>query len=100
MSFIEAAPVGLIKPYVMGICLSRFTKAHPNMTKMFLDVYKQTKPAMDTNFNLTMQLNRNYSARLHVNKSNHGLPYIAALGVYPGGRHSYYTVDQASDLPL
>ena len=93
MSFIEAAPVGLIKLYVMGICLSRFTKTHPNMTKMFLDVYKQTKPAMDANFNLTMQLNRNYSARLHADKCNRGLPYIAALGEYQGGRQGYFTLD-------
>ena len=93
MSFIGAAPVGLIKPYAMGICLSRFTKAHPNMTKMFLDVYKQTKPAMDTNFNLTMQLNRNYSARLHADNSTHGLPYIVAHCEQQRGRQGCYTLD-------
>ena len=79
--------------------MSRFTKAHPSMTKVLLDVYKQTKPAKEANFlSLTMQLNRNYSARLHVDKSNHGLPCIIAIGEYPDGRHSYYTLDQATDL--
>ena len=33
---IEVTPVGLIKPYFRGVCLSRFTKANPNMTKMLL----------------------------------------------------------------
>ena len=92
MSFIEAAPVGLIRPYAMGICQSRFTKAHPNITRMLLDFYKQTKPAKETNLlNLMMQLHRNYSARLHVDTNNHGLPYIVALGEYPGGRQGDYT---------
>ena len=54
---------------------------------MLLDFYKQTKPATETNFfNTTMQLNRNYSARLHVDKNNHGPSYIIALGEYQGGR--------------
>ena len=58
-----------------------------------------TKPAKEANFlSLTVQLNRNYSARLHVDKSNHGLPCIIAIGEYPDGRHSYYTLDQATDL--
>ena len=54
---------------------------------MLLDFYKQAKPATETNFfNITMQLNRNYSARLHVDKNNHGPSYIIALGEYQGGR--------------
>ena len=36
VAFIEATPVGLIEPYFRGVCLSRFTKANPNMTKMLL----------------------------------------------------------------
>ena len=36
VAFIEATPVGLIKPYFRGVCLSCFTKANPNMTKMLL----------------------------------------------------------------
>ena len=54
---------------------------------MLLDFYKQTKPAKETNFfNTTMQLNRNYSAMLHVDKNNHGPSYIIALGEYQGDR--------------
>ena len=91
---LELHPWGLTEPYAMGSCLPRSTKAHPSMTKMLLDFYKQTKPAKDTNFfNTAMQLKRNYSARLHVDMSSHGLPYITALGEHPGGRHSYYTLD-------
>ena len=55
MAFIEAAPVGLVKPYFMGVCLYRFTKSNPNMTKMLLDVFKQTRPENETRFfNTTM----------------------------------------------
>ena len=55
MAFIEAAPVGLVKPYFTRVCLSRFTKSNPNMTKMLLDFFKQTKPENETKFfNATM----------------------------------------------
>ena len=55
MAFIEAAPVGLVKPYFTSVCLSRFTKSNPNMTKMLLDFFKQTKPENETKFfNATM----------------------------------------------
>ena len=58
-----------------------------NRAKMLLDFYKQAKSTKETNFfNTTMQLNRNYSARLHVDKNNHGPSYIIALGEYQGGR--------------
>ena len=63
------------------------TEDNPNMTKMRLECSRQTKPSDDKDlYNTTMQLNRNYSARLHVDKNNHGPPYIIALGEYEGGR--------------
>ena len=43
-----------------------------------------------------MQLNRNYSARLHVGKNN-GPSYIIALGEYQGGRLWCY--DKDGDTP-
>ena len=82
----------------MGDCFSRFTKANPNMTKMLLQYYQQTKPKEETFFhNTTMQLNRNYSARLHVDKNSHGPSYIIALGNYQGGRLWCY--DPAGNVP-
>ena len=58
---------------------------------MLLDFYKQAKPTKETNFfNTTMQLNRNYSARLHVDKNNHGPSYVIALGEYQGDRLRCY----------
>ena len=46
-------------------------------------------------YNTAMQLNRNYSARLHVDKNNHGPSYIIALGDYEGAGIGA-TLDQTS----
>ena len=63
------------------------TDETPTMTKMLLEYFRQTKPSSDKDFyNTTMQLNRNYSAKLHVDKNKHGPSYIIALGGYKGGR--------------
>jgi len=60
---------------------------NPNMTKMVLEYFRQTKPSYEKDFfNTTTQLNRNYPARPHVDKNNHGPSYIIALGEYEGGR--------------
>ena len=48
MAFIEAAPVGLVKPYFMGVCLSRFTKSNPNMTKMSSKRSQLMRPSFST----------------------------------------------------
>ena len=57
------------------------TEENPNMTKMRLEYFRQAKPSNDKDFyNTTMQLNRNYSVRLHADKNNHGPPYIIAFG--------------------
>ena len=62
-------------------------EGRPNTTKMLLEYFRQTKPSYEKDFYYTtMQLNRNYSARLHVDKNNHGPSYIIALGEYEGGR--------------
>ena len=61
--------------------------ASSKMAKMLVEHLRQTKQSYEKDFyNTTMQLNRNYSARLHVDKNNHGPPYIIALGEYEGGR--------------
>ena len=63
------------------------TEDNPNMTKMLLEYARQTKPSDEKEFyNTAMQLNRNYSARPHVDKNNHGPSYIIALDEYEGGR--------------
>ena len=65
----------------------RTMEENPTMTNMLLEYVRQTKPPYEKYFyNTTMQLNRNYSARLHVDKNNHGPSYIIALGEYEGGR--------------
>ena len=67
------------------------TEENPTMTKMLLEYFRQTKPSNDKDFyNTTMQLNRNYSVRLRVDKNNHGPPYIIALGEYEGGMQWCY----------
>ena len=56
------------------------TEENPNMTKMLLEYSRQTKPSDEKDFyNTTMQLNRNDSVRLHVDKNNHGPPCIIAF---------------------
>ena len=46
------------------------TEENPNMTKMCLEYFRQTKPSNEKDFyNTTMQLNRNYSARLRADKN-------------------------------
>ena len=63
------------------------TEENPTMTKMLLEYSRQTKPSGEKDFyNTTMQLNRNYSARLHVDRNIHGPSYTIALGEYEGGR--------------
>ena len=65
------------------------TEEDPNMTQMRLEYPRQTKPSDEKDFyNSAMQLNRNYSVRLHVDKNNHGPPYIIASGEYEGGTHT------------
>jgi len=60
---------------------------NPHIASILLEYFRQTKPPNEKEFyNTTMQLNRNYSARLHVDKNNHGPPYIIALGEYEGGK--------------
>ena len=56
-------------------------EGNPNTTKMLLESFRQAKPPYEKDFyNTTMELNRNYSARLHVDKNNHGPSFIIALG--------------------
>ena len=63
------------------------TDETPNMPKMLFEYFRQTKPSNEKEiYNTTMQLNRNYSAKIHVDKNTHGPPYIIALGAYEGGR--------------
>ena len=57
VAFIEATPVGLIKPYFRGVCLSCFTKANPNMTNMLLGIVLADEASDSDNFfSMTMQL--------------------------------------------
>ena len=63
------------------------TEENPTMANMLLEYFRQTKPPYEKEFyNTTMQLNRNYSVRLRVDKNSHGPPYITALGEYEGDR--------------
>ena len=63
---------------------------NPHMAITLLEYFRQTKPPYEKDFyNTTMQLNRNYSARLRVDKNGHGPSYIIALGEHTGGRQWY-----------
>ena len=59
----------------------------PEHCEHIAGIFRQTKPPYEKDFcNTTMQQHRNYSARLHVDKNNHGPPYIIAVGEYEGGK--------------
>ena len=67
------------------------TEENPTMANMLLEYFRQTKPPYEKDFyNTAMQLNRNYLARLHVDKNDHGPSYIIALGEYEGGMQWCY----------
>ena len=67
------------------------TEENLNMTKMLLEYFRQAKPSGEKDcYKTAMQLNRNYSVRLRVDKNNHGPPYSIALGEYEGGRQWCY----------
>ena len=98
---IEAAQIGPAKHYFAGVCLSRFTNANPNMTKLLLRFLDQTKPEDDHGFKCTtIQCNRNYSLQLHVDKNNHWPSYFIGFGDYKGGRLWCWNKDGTVKWPL
>merc|ERR1711924_396327 len=79
---INAFPLGVVNNYCSGLVASRPTVLRPNLTRVLTRFLAQSHP--DFRYT-TIQLNKDYSARLHVDGNNYGPSFIMAMGKYTGG---------------
>ena len=79
---VMAFPLGLVNAFGLGTRCSIQTGLRPNQTKLLTDFIKANHPTFNYS---TIQFNRGYSAKLHVDGNNEGPSYIIGLGDYTGG---------------
>merc|ERR1719174_1485220 len=72
----------MVLNYCSGLMCSRTMAIYPNLCRALTTFFRQEKP--DFKFT-TIQLNKNYAAKMHVDGNNHGPSYIIGLGEYTGG---------------
>jgi hypothetical protein len=60
---------------------SAFTKANPDLKTLLFNIGKKYNPLGFT----SVQVNQNYECLPHIDKNNHGLSMIFAVGDYDGG---------------
>eukprot|EP00930_Biecheleria_cincta_P037597 TRINITY_DN25823_c0_g1_i1.p1 TRINITY_DN25823_c0_g1~~TRINITY_DN25823_c0_g1_i1.p1 ORF type:complete len:2603 (-),score=588.26 TRINITY_DN25823_c0_g1_i1:172-7914(-) len=82
---IKAMCLGVIKPYFSGVCPSVNTRILQNVTRLCAGLAKAEILEKDFKYS-SIQLNMNYSAKLHVDKNNYGPSYIIGLGNYSKGQ--------------
>lgn len=92
---IQAFPLGLVLNYAFGLCASRTVKLWPNLTSLLTRFIAQDHPTFRYT---TIQLNRDYSAKMHVDGNNHGPSYITGFGEYTGGQ--LWIMDEAGDVEV
>ena len=80
---ISAFPMGAVLNYMSGIMCSRTLRIWPNLAKALTQWMHQYNP--DFKYT-TMQLNRDYAAKMHVDGNNHGPSMVIALGDFLGGQ--------------
>ena len=80
---IKAFALGMVVDYALGPCVSRFHKTIDNLTFLVTASLKATFP--DSNFT-TIQFNRDYASKMHVDSGNLGPSYIISLGQHQGGQ--------------
>ena len=90
---LEAFCLGVVNSYSVGLTCSRMTRTMKNLAKLLVALQGQI-PQPDQRCS-TIQCNRNYSAKLHVDANNCGIGWILGLGPYglggfwimnPGGK--------------
>ena len=81
---LEAFCVGVVHAYNMGLTRSRMTKIMKNLTKLLV-IFSQSIPSVSGIRFTTVQLNRNYASKLHVDANNQGTSWIIGLGPYGEG---------------
>ena len=92
--YISAFPIGIVLNYSKGLCCSRTMKAWPRLSHLLTTWFAQQMPEFKFT---TIQLNRNYGAKMHVDGNNHGLSAIMALGDYTGGELWLYDPEEGTD---
>ena len=80
--FISAFPMGAVLNYCQCLMCSRTLSVWPNLGKLVNRwAFQKLKDFPYT----TIQFNKNYTAKMHVDGNNHGWSYIIGLGDYSGG---------------
>ncbi|CAE7031882.1 lkhA [Symbiodinium sp. CCMP2592] len=95
--FIEAFPLGIVLNYCLGLVCSRATRLWPTLTKLLAKFIQQEQP--DFRYT-TMQLNKNYATKMHVDANNHGPSFIIGLGDYTGGEVWIYDENGTVEMEL
>eukprot|EP00929_Paragymnodinium_shiwhaense_P123499 TRINITY_DN9741_c0_g2_i1.p1 TRINITY_DN9741_c0_g2~~TRINITY_DN9741_c0_g2_i1.p1 ORF type:complete len:1978 (+),score=630.39 TRINITY_DN9741_c0_g2_i1:207-6140(+) len=81
-NYIEAFPMGIVRNYCKGMCLSSSLALWPSVAKIIARMVRRSHP--DFAFT-TLQLNRNYCAKMHVDGNNAGPSWSMAVGPFTGG---------------
>lgn len=93
--FIQAFPLGMVNNYCLGLCCSRTLKLWPNLTMLLTRFLAHNHPSFRYT---TIQLNRDYAAKMHVDGNNHGPSYIIGFGDYKGGE--LWMMDKDGDVEM
>merc|ERR1711879_753605 len=80
---IEAFPMGFVKAYTGRICKSISLNNSPNLA-ILINKFMSQEASRFSRWT-TIQCNKNYAAKLHVDHNNTGPSAIIALGDYDGG---------------
>jgi len=95
--YISAFCMGLVLNYHQGLMCSRHMKANPRLLLLIASWFNSKCPGF---VYTTIQLNRNYSAKMHVDGNNHGWSMIIGLGDYEGGDLWIYDPEGAEKMQV
>eukprot|EP00929_Paragymnodinium_shiwhaense_P047967 TRINITY_DN24322_c0_g1_i1.p1 TRINITY_DN24322_c0_g1~~TRINITY_DN24322_c0_g1_i1.p1 ORF type:complete len:2197 (-),score=461.11 TRINITY_DN24322_c0_g1_i1:336-6926(-) len=99
LPFIYAFPLGAVLSYSTGLCASTATRVWPNLTRLLCRLLHQHVDEVDAGFRYTtIQLNKDYATKMHVDGNNHGPSYIIGFGDYTGGE--VWVLDEDGDVPM
>jgi len=74
--------LGLVLNYCMGLCTSVNAKTRRNLTQVVCRYFNGEVPDFPYT---TIQFNKNYASKMHVDGNNEGPSYICGFGDYTGG---------------
>lgn len=96
--------MGLTRDRLGSIHITKATTKYPEFTELIVKWLTDRLPAECKEFKFTsLNLNKNYAARLHRDGNNFGPSMIAAFGKFTGGALNYWSEDdkqkKLEDLP-